>query len=149
MAKPRRRFGRVRELPSGRFQARYPGPDRLLRPAPTTFLTRVDAERWLSIVEAELIEGRWLDPAGWLVPVGEYGERWINERPGLAPKTVVLYEGLFRNHIKPGLGDVAVADVTPALVRSWRKGLLDGGLGPVTRGEGVPAVEVDPDDRRR
>lgn len=25
--KSRRNFGRVRKLPSGRFQARYPGPD--------------------------------------------------------------------------------------------------------------------------
>jgi Phage integrase, N-terminal SAM-like domain len=129
---PKRRFGRVRELPSGRFQARYPGPDGVLRPGPTTFLTKVDAERWLSVVEAELIEGRWLDPAAGLVPLREYAERWINERPGLAPKTVVLYEGLLRNHIGPELGGLAVADVTPARVRSWRAALLDRGTGPVT-----------------
>lgn len=35
----RRRFGSVRKLPSGRFQARYPGPDGLLRSAPETFPT--------------------------------------------------------------------------------------------------------------
>ena len=28
----KRRFGRVRKLPSGRFQARYPGPDGIDRP---------------------------------------------------------------------------------------------------------------------
>jgi integrase len=132
MARKKRRFGRVRRLPSGRWQARYPGPDGLLRPGPQTFATRTDAERWLSVVEAELLQGTWLDPCAGLVPLGEYAERWINERPGLAPKTLVLYEGLLRNHIRPELGGLAVADVTPARVRSWRASLLDGGTGPVT-----------------
>src|SRR5215510_5768211 len=119
MARSRRRFGRVRELPSGRFQARYPGPDGLLRPGPTTFLSRTDAERWLSVVEAELIQGTWLDPLDGLLPLGDYAERWIKERPNLAPRTRVLYEGLLRNHIRPGLGAQAVADITPGDVRSW------------------------------
>jgi hypothetical protein len=44
----RRRFGRVRQLPSGRWQARYPGPDGQLRNAPETFAQKGDAERWLS-----------------------------------------------------------------------------------------------------
>jgi integrase len=67
-----------------------------------------------------------------LVPLGEYAERWINERPGLAPKTVVLYVGLLRRHIRPGLGGLVVTDVTPARVRSWRQSLLDDGVGSVT-----------------
>jgi integrase len=128
----RRRFGRVRKLPSGRWQARYPGPDGLLRPGPAPFPTKTDAERWLSVVEAELLQGAWLDPEAGRVSLGEYAARWINERPGLAPRTVVLYEGLLRLHIRPCLGGVALADVTPARVRSWRKQLLDGGTGPVT-----------------
>lgn len=132
MAAKKRRFGRVRQLPSGRWQARYPGRDGLDRPAPQTFPTKRDAEVWLSVVEAELVQGTWLDPHAGLVPLGEYAERWVNERPGLAPKTVVLYEGLLRRHIRPELGGLAVADVTPARVRSWRQSLLDGGVGPVT-----------------
>jgi hypothetical protein len=43
----KRRFGRVRELPSGRWQARYKGPDGIDRPAPQTFARKVDAEKWL------------------------------------------------------------------------------------------------------
>jgi len=61
-----------------------------------------------------------------------YGEQWINERPGLAPKTRALYGGLVRLHIQPKLGDVSLADLTPGGVRTWRKELLDGGTGPVT-----------------
>lgn len=41
----RRRFGSVRKLPSGRFQARYRGPDGLMRTADATFATQTDADR--------------------------------------------------------------------------------------------------------
>lgn len=58
----RRRFGRVRKLPSGRYQARYPGPDGLDRPAPDTFATKTDADVWLTMKEAEIRGGDWLDP---------------------------------------------------------------------------------------
>ncbi len=132
MARRRRRFGRVRELPSGRFQARYPGPDGLLRAAPQVFMSRTEAEQWLSVVESDLLRGTWIDPAAGRVLLAEYAERWINERPGLAPKTRVLYGGLLRLHIKPTLDDVSVADLTPARVRTWRKELLDSGTGAVT-----------------
>jgi len=40
----KRRFGRVRRLPSGRYQVRYRGPDGIDRPAPETFRTKGDAE---------------------------------------------------------------------------------------------------------
>jgi integrase len=132
MARQRRRFGRVEELPSGRFRARYPGPDGLLRPAPNTFLTRTDAERWLSVVEADLLRGTWIDPAAGRVAVRKYAERWIAERPGLAPRTVELYRSVLRCHIVPKLGDLSLADVTPARVRSWRMELLHAGLSAVT-----------------
>jgi len=37
MADKRRRFGAIRKLPSGRWQARYQARDGLARPAPRTF----------------------------------------------------------------------------------------------------------------
>jgi hypothetical protein len=58
----KRRFGRVRELPSGRWQARYRGPDGIDRPAPRTFDSKTSAERWLTLTEAEIIHGDWTDP---------------------------------------------------------------------------------------
>ncbi|MEH1012548.1 site-specific integrase [Micromonospora sp. CPCC 206060] len=131
MAK-RRHFGRVRKLPSGRYQVRYPGPDGVLRPADTTFDRKRDAELWLSAKEAEIARGEWLDPEGGKVTLREYGEAWIKERPKLRPKTVVLYEGLFRLHIAPALGKMRLAEITTPRLRKWRRDLLDGGVGPVT-----------------
>jgi hypothetical protein len=57
MMAAKRRFDRVRELPSGRWQARYRGPDGIERPAPHTFESKTSAERWLTLTEAEIIQG--------------------------------------------------------------------------------------------
>jgi integrase len=128
----KRRFGRVRRLPSGRWQARYKGPDSIDRPAPHTFPTKGDAERWLTLTEAEVMRGDWIDPDRGLVSFGEYAQAWVAERPNLRPKTIQLYGGLVRLHLVPTFGALAVQDITEARVRRWRKNLLDAGVGPVT-----------------
>ena len=38
---------------SGRWQARYQGPDGIDRPAPETFADKTDAEVWLTLKEAK------------------------------------------------------------------------------------------------
>ncbi|WP_298455290.1 site-specific integrase [uncultured Cellulomonas sp.] len=128
----KRRFGRVRRLPSGRYQARYLGPDGVDRPAPHTFERKADADRWLASVEQDLMQGDWTDPDAGRIPVGEYASRWVQERPGLRPKTRQLYEGLVRLHITPALGGYDLVSITPARVRTWRAGLVESGLGQST-----------------
>ena len=70
----RRRFGRIRKLPSGRFQARYPGPEGVDRPAPDTFASKTEAARWLTLKEAALSCSRWIDPSAGEVPLSEYAQ---------------------------------------------------------------------------
>ena len=48
MTRGKRRFGSVRQLPSGRWQARYSTDGELLRTAPNTFRTKTDALLWLT-----------------------------------------------------------------------------------------------------
>lgn len=128
----KRRFGRVRKLPSGRYQARYHGPDGQDRPAPHTFATKTDADVWLSEKEAEIRRGDWLDPDAAMIPLAEYGAAWIVERPNLRPRTVALYQGVFRLHIEPQLGALGLAEITPGRVRSWRRERLEDGVGAST-----------------
>lgn len=128
----KRRFGRVRQLPSGRYQARYRGPDGIDRPAPQTFVRKTDAAQWLVQMENELLQGDWRDPDAGRVLLSVYATAWVAERPGLRPKTRQLYEGLVRLHILPTLGTRTLAEITPPRVRSWRADLLAGGLGAVT-----------------
>jgi integrase len=129
MAARKRRFGRVRQLASGRWQARYRGPDGKDRAAPNTFGRKRDAERWLAVVEAEIVGRSWRDPAEGKVPLQTYAETWIKER-GLRPRTVELYRWLLGRYITPHLGRVHLMDLDTAMIRSWRTALLDSGVSP-------------------
>ncbi len=57
MAKSRRGFGSIRRLPSGKYQARYTGPDAAEHKAPSTFDTRLDADAWLTDRRREISRG--------------------------------------------------------------------------------------------
>lgn len=128
----RRRFGAVRQLPSGRYQARYPGPDGVVRPADDTFETKTEAEVWLTRKEAEILEDDWIDPDAGAILLRDYGATWIEERPGLRPKTITSYKSLLRVHIAPHFPATTVAELKIGTVRRWRKKLLDNGVGSVT-----------------
>ncbi|MFI1762431.1 tyrosine-type recombinase/integrase [Streptomyces sp. NPDC020800] len=131
MAGKRRQFGRVRKLPSGRYQARYVGPDGVLRPAPDTFRTKREADGWLADMQTEMRQGDWRDPDAASVPFGKYAVAWVNERP-LAVSTAELYAILVRVHLVPTFGHLSIADITPAAVRTWRRARLDAATGPTT-----------------
>jgi len=122
-----RDFGNVRRLPSGRWQARYIGPDGQRRSAPHTFDTKTAAARWLRLTEAEVTRGEWTDPEAARVTLQDYAEQWIRERAGLRPRTVELYRWLLGKHITPHLGGVELGRLTTALVRRWRADLLAAG----------------------
>jgi integrase len=128
----RRRFGAVRQLRSGKWQARYLGPDGVMRSAGRTFTTKTEAERWLSKAEADLLSAEWVDPDSGKIDLESYAASWIDERANLRPKTVQLYRYLARNHLMPQLGNVSVNALSDAQVRRWRRRLLDAGVSPVT-----------------
>jgi integrase len=121
--KGRRRFGWVRKLPSGRFQASYLGPDGQRRHAPETFERKSDADRWLSVVESEILRGEWTDPLSGRVPFVKFGEQWIKEHR-LGERTREEYWGLWRNHVAPFLGSIELAEFSTGTIRSWRAALL-------------------------
>ncbi len=119
--------GAVRQLPSGRWQARHRGPDGVMRPAPQTFDTRLDATAWLAGQVRDVDRGAWVAPQ----PVGEaqgaptlrsYSASWLAARE-LKPRTRELYRDLLAGHILPGLGDVELTRLTPQGVRNWHAGM--------------------------
>ena len=87
------------------------GPDGLDRAAPETFGSKTDAEVWLTLKEADILNGDWTNPDDGKVPLADYAQTWIAERPCLRPKTVELYGYLLRRHIAPVLGGLAIADI--------------------------------------
>ncbi|MBV2363480.1 site-specific integrase [Streptomonospora nanhaiensis] len=127
----KRSFGNVRVLASGRFQARYRGPDGRLRNAPMTFATKKAAERWLTLKEAEIVQGDWFDPDAGAVRFAEYAEQWVAERD-LAPRTADLYRSLLRLHLDPTFGDALLKDIRESHVRAWRASRRRANVGKVT-----------------
>jgi integrase len=127
----KRRFGRVRQLPSGRWQARYTGPGGDLVSAPHTFERRTDADRWLAGVETDIERGAWIDPGLGEVSVEEWGKRWLTAaRPHLKVKTFAGYEALFANKIVPAFGKRPLATLRPIMVSEWVASMSGEGASP-------------------
>ena len=92
----RRGWGKLRVLPSGRYQASYVGPDGVRYTAPPTFYTKQDAKGWLSRESRLVALDVWTSPAeregagkAKTITVGEFAEQWLAERD-VAPKTRAL-----------------------------------------------------------
>ncbi|MGW3123832.1 tyrosine-type recombinase/integrase [Streptomyces sp. NPDC001107] len=115
----RRRFGAIRRLPSGRYQARYPGPDGVMRPAPETFATTADADDWLAEKQTEIRRGEWRDPDAGSVNFRVYAEKWVEERD-LEVLSEDLYHYLLDKHILPTFGESDLDEITAPAVREWR-----------------------------
>jgi integrase len=115
----RREFGSVRQLPSGRWQARYWAPDGARRVAPETFGTKTEAQDWLTLTKADIQRNVWVDPDVGAVNFEEYALKWVAER-GLSATTDELYHRLLRLHILPFFGGLDLDEITPPAVRTWR-----------------------------
>ena len=116
----RRRFGSVRRLPSGRWQARYWDAADNRIGAPTTFATKTDAQRWLSAAETDMARGDWHDPRLGDLPFGDWADRWMaTKAPTISPATQDLYRYLLRKHIVPRFGSMPVGRIAARDVQAW------------------------------
>ncbi len=112
----KRTFGSVDRLPSGRYRARYLGPDG--RRHTKIFDTKADAWAWLASQQTDLLRKSWRAPNVSSRTVGEYAEDYL-ARNDLRESTRVLYSSLWRHHLAGPWAAVPVDEVTPASVRSW------------------------------
>lgn len=117
---PRRTFGKVFKLRSGRFQASYVvDGERVL--APVTFLTKTDAGAWLDMRHAELLEYRWKPappPERGKVLFADYAHDWLARRE-LKPRTRAEYDKTLRGKLLPTFGARLLKDITADDVRAW------------------------------
>jgi len=125
-AKLKRGFGEISRLPSGRFRARYTGPDANRHSAPVTFVARIDAEGWLVEQERLISRGEWRPPARQVretpLLLGEYAAVVVGRRR-LRPATVALYAKLLRLTILPNWANRPLGDITAADVSTWYSGM--------------------------
>jgi integrase len=124
----RRRFGYVRKLPSGRFQASFIGPSGGRQSAPGTFRTRTDADRWLSVAEADISRGAWMDEGLGRQVFGNYARAWLRDHPKMGPRYRETCERNLRLHLAP-LQDVPLRALTSGVVREWYASAMRGSGG--------------------
>lgn len=121
LPRPKRNFGGIRKLPSGRYQANYTGPDTRLHTAPTTFDAREDAEAWLTDVRRTISRGEWTPKRSQtrqVLTLSAYSDLWLEGRT-LKPRTRSHYRSLLDKHILPTFGDQAVAAIDADDIRDW------------------------------
>ncbi|MFQ6171516.1 tyrosine-type recombinase/integrase [Oryzobacter sp. R7] len=117
----RRGFGYIRKLPSGRYQASYMAPDFRRLKAPDTFASKADAEGWLGTERYKIMLGDWErpePPPRRTEAFAEFAKSWVATRD-LKPRTREGYLHLLETYLLPRLGREPVADITPAMVRTW------------------------------
>jgi integrase len=113
-----RAWGKIRKLPSGRYQASYLDSTRTRRTAPATFTTRATASAWLTAQQAALDAGTWRDPRSGAETFAAYAATWLGER-GLKPRTEHDYRRILARLLLPEFGQMPLRSITPAAVKSW------------------------------
>ncbi len=149
---PRRDFGSLRRLPSGRWQAIYTGPDGQRHKAPKTFGDKTTANLWLRRQQNAVASETWGQPAPAAraaVPTfAEYAARVIGHRAsdGLRPSTERNYRRLLASHLIPAFGPARIDAITVAAVNDWYAGYT---RTLPTRADRLPAAEFGDEGRDR
>lgn len=122
----RRKFGLIRRLPSGRFQASFTDPHRRRVNAPETFRTEADAHRYLDRIEQEIKRGHWLPDAGLgRRTLRDACEAYLEENPRIGLRWAETCRRNMRLHLKDLL-DLPIVTITPPIVRAWHAKALKG-----------------------
>src|SRR5512132_1355917 len=129
----RRRFGSMRQLPSGRWQARYRTSDGRQHTAPETFAFKAEATRHLAQVETDLSRGQWSDSRLGRTTFAEWAARWEATTVNLRANTQAAYRNLLRRYLLPTFGPMRLADLDALAVRAWLAKLEREGVGARTR----------------
>lgn len=126
----RRPFGNVRKLPSGRYQARYTGPNLGEYKGPHTYTHHDDAIAFLSKTRRDIERGTWRPPGQdtdttpQALRLASYARTWVAERrtkkgEPLRDRTRALYTSQLERHILPHLGEQPLDKLTTAMLRAW------------------------------
>ncbi len=110
--------------------ARWRDPDGKQRKR--SFTRRMDAERYLTGVSADLLRGNYIDPSAGRLTCGEWARQWLDTQAHLKASTRARYEGIIEKHVLPRWSRTPLAAVTHADVAAWVTSLTAQGLASAT-----------------
>jgi integrase len=132
-----RRFGTIRQLRSGRFQARWRSPDGTLNPAPDTFDTFEQADKWLAGVH---VKDRRVGRRQSAKLLGEFVEAdWRPSIVHLRASTLKRDLAYIDLYILPAFAETPLERVDYPAVAAWVSDLRARGLAP---GSVVKAAQI-------
>jgi integrase len=109
-------FGTVRQLPSGRWQARY-SDGGVRHTLDDAFGSERDARRALARVETDLGRGVHVKPS--VETLSTFAGRYLAEKTDWSPTTREDREGLWHRHVEPAFGSKALKDLTTTAIKAW------------------------------
>lgn len=130
--KRRETFGMIDKLPSGRYRARYVGPDGQRYNAPQTFDTMTDARDFLADMRGATKADGWQSPVARAAAkraasttLAEYAETWLALK-SRRPRTLEEYRRLIRGPLAD-LASLPLSAISVETVKQWWGAQLAGG----------------------
>src|SRR5829696_5117198 len=112
------------------YRARYRDPTG--RQRVKTFRRKVDAEKYLALIEAAKLRGTWTDPAHGKITLAEWLETWWGSAADLRPSTVARDRAYLNSLVLPRFGTSPLAAITQPDVQAWVAQLTARGFAPAT-----------------
>jgi hypothetical protein len=91
---------------------------------PGSFARKPDAVRFLTLVQADLLRGSYIDPGRSRTPLSAYASTWL-EPLSVRPTTRRTYDSHLRTWILPALGGRRLTSISPTDVRALVRQLTE------------------------
>src|SRR5690606_21240998 len=85
------------------------------------FDRKADAQRWLDMVTADVLSGRYVDPRAGRVTLADFADQWLAAQT-FDPITRETLESRIRVHVKPHLGSLELRALRPSTIQGWVRG---------------------------
>jgi integrase len=112
------------------YRARYRDPSG--RQRNKTFRRKVDADKYLALIEAAKVRGTWTDPAHGKITLAEWLETWWGSAADLRPSTKARDRAYLNSLVLPRFGTTPLAAITQPDVQAWVAHLTARGFAPAT-----------------
>ncbi|MET8142725.1 site-specific integrase [Sphaerisporangium sp. NPDC005288] len=100
-----KRWLAVWETPDGREQSE-------------AFDRKADAEKKVSVMQADIARGDYIDPNAGKQLLGDFGGRWLSSRM-VDPSTAIRYEYIYRLHVEPVFARRQIRSIKPSEIQAW------------------------------
>jgi integrase len=118
----------AKDTRNGHWIARWQEPNGAERKK--SFTRKVEAQRWLDQLQADLHQGRYIDPSAGKALVAVWAQRWCDGLVHLKPSTLERYRGIVNTHILPVWCNWQIGRINPSDVNGWLSTLVADGLRP-------------------